>query len=435
MASRINTLAGTRDGAPDREAKIRDCCRRFVERAFRRPLTNEQQQRFVDRQFDAAGDVDLAVKRVVLLVLKSPRFLYREVGGGPDGYDVAARLSFALWDSLPDTELLAAAAAGQLSTREQVSRQAERMLADPKARYKFRAFLLTWLKVDHVPDIAKDTKRFPGFDAKVVSDLRTSLELFLDEVVWSEGSDFRQLLLANHLHLNGRLARFYGADLVDDAVFEKVKLDPAERAGIITHPYLMAAFAYTGETSPVHRGVFLARGVLGLSLRPPPEAFTPLPADLHPTLSTRQRVVLQTKSTACMSCHGVINPLGFSLEHFDAVGRYRAKDNAKPVDAAGSYLMRTGKTVKFSGARKLAEFLAGSEEVHEAFVENLFHQLVQQPVRAYGPNTLVDLRRTFAANRFSVRKLAVEIMATSALTPRAAAPPDPTATSSAPPGR
>ena len=420
VAAKINELAGTRDGVPDRAAKIKDFCNRFAERAFRRPLTDAQKQA-VERQLTAAADTEQAVKRVVLLVLKSPRFLYREAGeGSPDHYDVASRLSFGLWDSIPDAELLKAAAANQLTGRDQVSAQAQRMLADPRFKAKFGDFLLTWLKLDHVADIAKDPKRFPGFDPAVISDLRTSLELFLEEVIWDDKADFRQLLLADHVYLNGRLAKFYGVELPEDAPFQKVKLNPEQRAGILTHPYLMAAFAYTGETSPIHRGVFLARGILGIGLRPPPEAFTPTPANLHPTLTTRERVVMQTKANACISCHGVINPLGFPLENFDAVGRFRDKDNAKPVDAAGSYQTRSGKVVTFKGARDLADFLAGSEEVQEAFAEQLFHHLVQHAVRASGPQALNELRRNFVAKDFHVRKLAVEVLTTSALTPRGA---------------
>jgi cytochrome c553 len=416
VVRRLNEMAGTRDGAGDRAAKARDFCLRFTERAFRRPLTDEQKQLFVGRQFEAAGEVDTAVKRVVLLVLKSPRFLYREAGNKPDGYDVAARLSFGLWNSSPDVELLSAAAAGQLASREQVARQAERMLGDLRCRAKLRQFLLTWLKVDHYPDISKDAKRFPGFEATLVSDLRTSLELFLDEVVWDEKSDFRQLFLADQLHLNGRLARFYQVELPPDDDFRKMELDADKRAGVLTHPYLMAAFAYPAESSPIHRGVFLARGVLGMSLRPPPEAFTPLPAELHPNLTTRERVILQTKSTNCMGCHGIINPLGFTLEHFDALGRFRDTDNARPIDASGSYQTRGGKKVVVNGARNLAELLAGSEEVQEAFAEQLFHHLVQQSVKAYGADKPAELRRSFAASEFHIRKLAVEIMATAALT-------------------
>src|SRR5262249_10432466 len=161
------------------------------------------------------------------------------------------------------------------------------------------------------------------------------------------------------------------------------------------HPYLMARFAHSAESSPIHRGVFLARGVLGVSLRPPPEAVTPIPPDLHPSLSTRERVVLQTRATNCMTCHGIINPLGFSMEHFDAVGRYRNRDNGKAIDATGFYQTRAGKPIRVKGVRELGNFLADSPEAHAAFVEQLFHHLAQQPVQAYGPNTLDELRRSF----------------------------------------
>ena len=418
VAAHLKELAGVGQDAPDREPKLREFCRRFAERAFRRPLTDEQKAFFIDRQFEEAKNPEMAVKRVVLLVLKSPRFLYREIGSSsPDGYDVASRLSFGLWDSLPDQPLLDAAAAGQLGTREQVVRQAERMVADLRARSKLREFFLQWLKVDQVPDIAKDPKRYPQFNEVIASDLRTSLDLFLDDVIGSEAADFRQLLLADYLYLNGRLAQFYGADLSPDAPFQKVSLDPRERAGVLTHPYLMASFAYTATSSPIHRGVFIARSVLGRVLRPPPEAVAPLAPDLHPDLTTRQRVTLQTKPESCQSCHGMINPLGFTLEHFDAVGRYRKEEKGRPIDATGSYETRTGEMVKFDGVRDLAAFLADSEETHTAFVQQLFHHLVKQPVRAFGPQTLPDLRRFFAAHDFNFRKLMVEIMATSALTP------------------
>jgi mono/diheme cytochrome c family protein len=418
IAARLPELAGTHDGASDRAQRLRDFCRRFAETAFRRPLTDEQKRFFIDRQFERARDPETGLKRVVLLVLKSPQFLYRGLDGGSDGYDVAARLSFGLWDSLPDAELLREAAAGRLTTREQVAHQAERMLGDRRAPAKLREFFLQWLKVDQPPELAKDPKRYPGFDRAIVSDLRTSLELFLDDAVWGGSSDFRQLLLADYVYLNGRLAKFYGADLPDGAPFQKVYLGPRSRAGLLTHPYLLATFAYTTTSSPIHRGVFLARNVLGVSLRPPPEAFTPLPAALHPELTTRERVALQTQPQSCQSCHGIINPLGFTLENFDAVGRFRASEDGRPIDASGAYQTRTGEVVRFTGVRDLAAFLSASDEVQDAFVERLFHNLVKQPVRAFGPRTLPDLRQSFVAHRCSIRELMVNIMATTALTPR-----------------
>jgi mono/diheme cytochrome c family protein len=407
-------LSGAKSDAPDRAAKLKEFGYRWVGRAFRRPITDEQKKFFVDRQFENSPDLETAVRRVVLLSLVSPRFLYQEIGDQLDGYDVACRLSFGLWDSLPDQQLQQAAASGKLSTPDQVRRQAERMLPDLRTRSKLHEFCLQWLNVDHFTDLAKDSKRFPEFDEEIESDLRTSLDLLLDDVLWSDKSDFRELLLADWLYLNGRLAKFYGVELPADAPFQKVAVKPGQRAGVLTHPYLMAGFAYTASSSPIHRGVFVARSVLGRALRPPPEAVAPLPADLHKDLTTRQRVMLQTKAEACQSCHRMINPLGFAFENFDAVGRFRSIEQGRPIDSTGVYQTRTGDMVKFTSVRDLANFLSGSEETHEAVVEQLFHYLVKQPIRAFGTDTMSNLEKSFAKNDFNMRKLVVEIMVTSA---------------------
>ncbi|MGP0063919.1 MAG: DUF1592 domain-containing protein [Isosphaeraceae bacterium] len=421
VADHLKELAGASESTPEkeREAKLKDFCGRFAERAFRRPMSAEQKAFFIDRQFQASRDVNLALKRVLLLVLKSPRFLYRELGTGkPDAYDVASRLSFGLWDSLPDSTLWEAAASGRLANREPVAEQARRMATDLRARSKLREFFLQWLRVDQGPEVAKDPKLFPGFDEAVVSDLRSSLELFLDDMIGSESADFRELLRANYLYLNGRLARFYGAEMPPDAPFRKVEQKPGARVGVLTHPYLLSSFAYTASSSPIHRGVFLSRSVLGRVLRPPPEAVAPLAADLHPDLSTRERVTLQTKPESCQSCHAMINHLGFTLEHYDAIGRYRDREKGRPIDATGSYETRAGNRVEFDGVASLAAFLAASEETHSAFVQQLFHYLVKQPIRAFGRQELPNLRRSFAANDYNIRKLMVEIMVSSALAPR-----------------
>ncbi len=421
IAAHLKDLAGIADSASDkeREPKLREFCSQFAERAFRRPLADEHRALYVDRQLRESRDPKTAVKKVVLLVLKSPRFLYRELGtGAPDAFDVASRLAFGLWDSIPDRPLWDAASSGRLARREQVAEQARRMAGDLRARSKLREFLLQWLRVDQGAEIAKDPKAFPGFDEAVISDLRDSLELFLDEVITSKSADFRELLGAKHLYLNGRLARFYGVDLPPDAPFRKVERAPGDRSGILTHPYLMAGFAYTASSSPIHRGVFLSRSVLGRPLRPPPEAVAPLAADLHPDLTTRQRVELQTRPESCQSCHGMINHLGFALEHYDAIGRYRDREKGRPVDATGSYETRTGERLQFEGAGALAAFLAKSQETHNAFVQQLFHYLVKQPIRAFSRTELTDLRGAFAANGYNIRELMVEIMTSSALAAR-----------------
>jgi len=416
ILANLREFAGTRIDESDAGPRLREFCYKLAERAFRRPLSPEQRRLFVDRQFELAGEPELAMKRVLLLIFKSPRFLYREVGTPqPDAYDVASRISFGLWDSAPDEELLKSAAAGQLSTREQISAQVHRMLPDLRTRAKLSGFFLQLLKVDQPPDIAKDSAAFPEFSPQVASDLRTSLELTLDDVVWSEKSDFRELLLGEPLFLNGRLAKVYGAELLEDAPFQKVTLPAGNRAGIISHPYLLSAFAYTSTSSPIHRGVFVSRSLLGRTLRPPPEAVAPLAPDLHASLTTRERVLLQTKAQACQTCHGMINPIGFSLENFDAIGRFRVQEKEKPVDASGSYFTRSGETVQFSGPEELAKFLANSPEVHASIVERLFHYMIKQPIRAYGTDTLPRLRDSFTKKEFNIKELTADIVTEAAM--------------------
>lgn len=372
----------------------------FVERAFRRPLTEAEVERYVNRHFAEGRDRETALKRVVLLALKSPNFLYREES-------TASKLAVTLWDSLPDETLRKA----DLSTPEAVRAQAERMVADPRTWSKLREFLLTWLKLDQYPDLAKDPKKYPGFDATVATDLRTSLELFLESTTWGERSDLRELLLSDKVFLNGRLAKLYGVNLPENAPFQPVALDPKERAGVLTQPYLLASNAYFASSDPIHRGVLLARNFLGRVLAPPPIAVTPTPPDLQPNLTTRQRVALQTKPAACNSCHQMINPLGYPLERFDAIGRLRDKENNQPIDATGMYQTRKGTLAKFNGARELAQFLATSDEVHAAFVERVFQYVTKQPIRAY-PKAQTELTRAFVASGFNLKKLLVEIAVT-----------------------
>lgn len=418
VKAHLRELAGVGDNDKDRPARVQAFCKQFVERAFRRPLTPDVAQLYVDRQFKNAPDLEAGVKRSVVLTLNSPRFLYPELDSpGNDSYATACRLSYGLWDSLPDQTLLQAAAAGQLATRDQVKAQAERMVADPRAWAKLREFFLQWLRVDQGPDLAKDAKRFPDFDAVAASDLRTSLDLFLQSVVWNDRSDYRDLLLTDRVYLNGRLAKLYGANLPADAPFQAVTLDPDERAGVLTQPYLLASFAYLDTSSPIHRGVLIMRNVLGRTLKPPPAAFAPLPASQHPDLTTRQRVEMQTRPAFCNACHGKINPLGFTLERFDAIGRVRKAENGHPIDSTGVYQTRAGETVHFSGAKDLARYIAGSDDAHAAFVEKLFQYLIKQPVLAYGPKTPVELERSFEADSYNIRKLMVDIMSTTALTP------------------
>ena len=409
VAANLDSLAGTSEEGADRRQKAIDFCGRFAERAFRRPLSESQREILVNRPFASTADVEQAVRQAVLRIVKFPQFLYHEFRSQGDAWDVAARLAWTLWDSIPDENLRGAAARGELATEEQRRTQAERMLADPRGRNKLREFVFVWLKADLPMEVVKDDRQFPGYDDAVVSDLRTSLELFWDAVVWSEGSDFRQLLSSQELWLNDRLSRWYGEERPAGSDFQPVVREGEQRAGVVTHPYLMTRLARTDESSPIHRGVFLARGVLGRLLKPPPEAVTPLPPELKPELSTRERVLLQTAPEACATCHALINPLGFALENFDAIGRFRLEDRGRPVDAHGTYTSRTGEVVLFLGSQQLADFLVTSPEATAAFTQQLFQYLVQQAPAAWGAGTQDRLVEEFRASGCHVRRLAVRI--------------------------
>src|SRR2546427_5496227 len=287
------------------------------------------------------------------------------------------------------------------------------MLGDPRARAKVQYFLRHWLQMDRVENLSKDDKLYPGFTPEIIADLRTSLDVFLEDAVWN--GNYRQLLLADYLYVNDRLAKFYGVETNAAGDFVKVEFDPKQRSGVVTHPYLLAAFSYQKSTSPIHRGVFLTRNIVGRALKPPPMAMTFKDADFAPNLTMREKVAQLTRPQNCQSCHSVINPLGFSLEQYDAVGRFRTSDQDRAIDPASDYVTDDGQVIRLGGARDIAEFAIGSEQAQNAFIQQFFHQIVKQPLLAYGADTLNRLRESFIASDFNMQKLLGEIATISAL--------------------
>ncbi|WP_052574084.1 DUF1592 domain-containing protein [Haloferula sp. BvORR071] len=410
VVARLRRLSGAKDEDADRLPKLKDFCASFAERAFRRPLTDELRQMYVEKAFAEGVSPDQAVKRSVILVLTSPRFLYPELGKEKDEFTVASRLALGLWDSLPDKALVDAAKAGQLRTPEQVKAQAQRMAADPRTRAKTNEFFQRWLKLDAESDLLqKDAEDYPGFDAALVADLRRSLELFVEQVVWSEKSDYRELLEADYLLCNERIAKFYGLPVPEGGGFQAVKCDPAQRSGVVTHPYLLARLAHHDTTSPIHRGVFLTRNVLGGLLKPPPEAIAFEDHKFDPKMTMREKIAEMTRNANCMTCHETINPLGFSLENFDAVGRFRTMEKDRPIDPVVDYISQDGEQLKLHGPRELAEHAVASEAARRGFIRQLFQYELKQNPPAYGLDTLVKLDATFNASGENIRQLLIEM--------------------------
>ncbi len=412
-----------RKDADENRGKLRAFLGEVVQTAFRGPLDEATRRLYIDAQLDASPDDAEAIKRVCLLSLKSPRFLYPALDMHRTPSQRAAnRLALTLFDSLPaDKVLVEAVQQERLQDDRQITEMAQRMVNDYRTHAKMRAFLYQWFDLADAGEISKDKEIFPEFDAALVSDLRRSFDAMLDEIVWSESSDFRQLFQADWAFTSDRLTAFYGERWKpaeeQDGSFRRTVADPESRMGLLTHPLVMSHLAYHDTSSPIHRGVFLIRHSLGRTLRPPNQAFSPIDADLHPDLTTRQRVELQTNEVNCQVCHQKINPLGFALENFDAVGRFRTEEHGKIVDPGGHYTTAAGQQVTFQGPRDLANFLAASEDSQRAFVESAFEFFVKQPVAAFGVDTIDQLTNDFRASGFHIQKLLVAIAVTAAKHP------------------
>lgn len=414
----IDRLSRSKPTDKDRHQKLRDFCATIAERAFARPLTAEQRKLYVGAVFEQSkDDTDSALKRSLLLTFTSPYFLYPDLNlnseGKPDQFTLATRIALTLWDSIPDRTLLDAAHKGHLANENQINQRIDRMLEDPRSKEKLHRFFFTWLNLTEKDDLSKDLETFPGFDENIIADLRTSLTLFIEQVIWSEKSDYRQLFLSGELPVNQRLARFYGTEAPKWG-FANVPSNK-HRAGLFTHPYILSAFSYHKQTSPIHRGVYLSRNVLGRFLKPPPNAIEFKDADFKPNLTMREKVTEITKDSSCMSCHSIINPIGFGLENYDAVGRFRTHEKKKPINASSDYPTPDDKTIRINGAPDLAKIAVESPGAHRAFIKHLFHHLVQQSTNSYGFGTMDKLHEDFAKNNFNIRHLVKTIARTNAI--------------------
>jgi len=393
-----------------RRVKYQDFLKKFASRGFRRPMTDGEFEQWSGPMFEKAGEKpEAAVKSGVISVLVSPRFLYPDLGESEaaDGFAIAARLALVLWDSVPDRPLREAAEQGQLSNTDQIRQQAQRMLTDPRTKNKLHGFFEHWLEMKNTDDIAKDAGAFPEFTPEVKVDLKQSLTRFIDEIVWAGSSDYRELLQADYLYLNERLAPIYGKE-VKGMDFQKVSFAKGERVGILTHPYLLTSMAYFSNSSPIHRGVFLTRSVVGRALKQPPNAIEFKDSDFNPELTMREKVTEITKPTSCMACHSNINPLGFSLESFDAIGRSRTLENGKPVDTRSDFLDDDGATISLASPQDVANFVIGSDAAQKAFIRNLFHHLVKQPIGAFRSDGLAVLTQKFQADGYNIRNAIIE---------------------------
>ena len=365
-----------------------DVFRELASRAWRRPASEEEVTR-LQSLFDVAlneGEgVEEGLELAIRGILLSPHFIYRpELDDDPlsdqprtlNDYELASRLSYFLWSSMPDQTLFQAAANGALQGETELRAQVDRMLSDPKAQALVDNFAGQWLRIrsleDHVPDYAT----FPRWDGALRDAMGQETKLFFGEFL-SGNVSMDELLLTDFTFLNDRLADHYGLPFDLGSQLERVNVGANDqRFGLLTLGSLLTVTSTPIRTSPVKRGVWILEQLLCNEPPPPPPGVEGLPEGDMSSGSLRDRLELHRADPTCASCHNLMDPLGLGLEHYDAIGSYRTEDDGFPVDASGQLI--DGQA--FTNAREMAALIQEDERFDLCVVEKLFTYALGRPV-------------------------------------------------------
>ena len=410
-----------------------DCARTILatlaRRAYRRPVTEtdiEQLLAFYDEGYDegrarAEGGFEAGVHRALRRLLSHPDFLFR-IETDPDGpgphsvyrisdLELASRLSFFLWSSIPDDELLDLASRGQLNSPAVLARQVRRMLADDRAMALVDNFAAQWLYLRNLPEVTPDTLLFPNFDESLRRSMRRETELFLESIIREDRSAL-DLLSADYTFIDERLAKHYDIPHVYGSHFRRVTLgaDSGRGGGLLGHGSILTVTSYANRTSPVLRGKWVLENLLGTPPPPPPASVPPLgDTRTEQALSMRERMVQHRGNPVCASCHAKMDPIGLSLENFDAIGRWRTRtDGFEPLDVTGS--LPDGTT--YEGVAGLKDTLLSRPELFvSTLTEKLLAYALGRPVEYYDAPTVRSIMREVEQDDYRFSSLILGIVA------------------------
>lgn len=437
MADAAAFLPCSADGGPDPAGCGHSFLQDFAARAFRRPLAAAEAAIYLDffDQQMAEHGFNVGLQLALQAILQAPAFLYfPEFGGAAvadsptvtalTGHELAARLSYFLWDTTPDAALLAAAAAGELDDAAGLEAEALRMLDDPRARSSLVNFHRQWFDLDKIAEVNPDLATYPGFTPELRASLREELDRFVTATIFDGEGSFAALLTSTATSLDERLAAIYGVPAPAPGTWAPVTLDADQRAGILTRAGFLARTAHAVHPSPVRRGVFVLSRLLCIPPAPPPgnvDTSPPDPADPDQPKTNRERYAKHTAQADCAACHKAIDGIGFGFENYDSLGAWRSKDNGYPIDASGE-LLGSDVDGPFTGAIELSQRLADSTRAHDCVVSQVYRYALGRGTGTDDLCSLADLRLQFAAEGGDMRALLLAIVASDAFRFRRVSP-------------
>jgi Protein of unknown function (DUF1592)/Protein of unknown function (DUF1588)/Protein of unknown function (DUF1587)/Protein of unknown function (DUF1595)/Protein of unknown function (DUF1585) len=402
--------------------------RAFGKRAFRRPLENEEVARF-EHLFDQEKDFFKGTQLVVETMLQSPHFLFH-LPSGP--YGVASRLSYFVWDTMPDAELFRAAEHNELNTPADIERQVRRLLQHPRAQEALDEFLAQWMRFDRLKNAIRDRRLFPEFTAELISAMTEETRRLFRSLVW-EDLDFREFFTARYAYLSPELAKLYGVPAPREP-WNRVEFGAeSQRAGVLGQATFLALTSKPTETSPTERGLFIRDHFLCQVVPPPPVGVnTTLPpvTDEKP-MTTRERLQIHLSNQTCAGCHSLVDPIGFGFEKFDAVGKYREKQlvtiyptydemtskrKTKPTEyqlvIEGVGIVRGLKEADFRSPRELGEILAREPACQKCIVKMLFRWAQGRPEEPEDQAVIDGASERYRDSGFRFRELILAIAGT-----------------------
>jgi hypothetical protein len=398
-----------------------ECGRRFVTRlttmAFRRTLSATEAQAYQQLLTQATMQIDFngALEVVVLAVLQSPHFLYHfergtEIRPGLvklDGSSIAARLATALWQSLPDNELLAAAARGDLDQAAGVATQARRMVADDKSKPVRVRMFSELTRADELGTVTKDLSLFANWESSLRLSMAEESQRFVDSVLSGPSPTIESLFTARHTFVNTALARHYGLPAVTG--WQRVDLAGTKRLGLMTQGSILAVSAKTNQSSPTLRGLFVRENLLCDTPPPPPQNANIVPPDPRPGATTRERFAEHQANPDCAGCHQLMDPIGLGFENFDAVGAWRDTDEGRPVDASGDVIGSTAEGA-FNGVEQLATRLATTRDLNICMSKQHFRYFLARHEFDDDTCSLYRIEKAMTGPTVSLPELVVSIV-------------------------